>query len=381
MKVLQLFNNWKWTGPAEYACNLTLMLVQNGIETIFICGPPPEEAKESFLTMASDRGLSPRVGFALNKHFRLQDNIADYRGLVKFIAEKQFTLIHTHLTNGHLLGALAARKAPPYPVVIRTCYDSNGGGIRDRFLYKRLTDGIIAVANSTRTAIVDKYRTPQKKVRLIPAAIDTDRFNPRKKLKNNRTQWGIGPDQLVVGIVSRIQRQRRFYVFLQGIAKAVEKVPHLKVMVIGRGTNIKKLAIDPVRKLGLDKYFVFTGYRKNDYVETLSCLDMKVFLVPGSDDSCRAVREAMALGKPVIVSKRGMLPEIVDHNVNGYIIDDKPDNLAQAIIKLAEDKTLREKLGHNAFKKAHSEFSLRKQFEKIVEFYEDLLREKERRKV
>ena len=176
MKVLQLFNNWKWTGPAEYACNLASALVESGILTTLACGAPPKEAKESFFTMAKKRGLSPCADFTLTKHFRLPTFIPDYRNLKAFIAKEQFSIIHTHLTNGHLLGSLAARRVSHPPVVIRTCYESEGGGIRDRFLFKHLTDGIIAVSRATKSGIVDRQRVPEEKVKLIPAAIDTDRF-------------------------------------------------------------------------------------------------------------------------------------------------------------------------------------------------------------
>jgi len=377
VKVLQLFNNWKWTGPAEYACNLASALIDRGVETTLACGSPPKGAKDSFFTMAKERGLSPCVDFTLNKHFRLRENIADYRKLRAFIDEERFSIIHTHLTNGHLLGSLAAKRTSPQSVVIRTCYESDGGGIRDHFLYKQLTDGIIAVADSTRLAIVDKHRIPEEKVKLIPAAIDTDRFDPRKGLMNNRSHWAIDADAPVVGIVARVQRHKRFHVFLEGIAKAVQEIPLLKVMVIGRGTHIKSLAIDPVKEMGIEKHFIFTGYRKDDYVETLNCMDAKVFLVPGSDQSCRAVREAMALGKPVIVARRGMLPEIIDHGVNGLVIEDNPRDLAQAIVKLAKDRKLRRQLGNNACEKAHTQYSLKKQVKSTVEFYQKCIREKQ----
>jgi len=352
------------------------MLNKNGIETVFACGRPPEKEKESLLTIVRGREIIPVTDFFLNKHLRLRENISDFRGLIKFINEKNFSVIHTHLTNGHLLGALAARKALPSPVVIRTCYENNGGGLRDQLLYQTLTDGVIAVSEMTRETIINKCRLSPGKVRFIPAAIDVDRFDSTKGLKHNRDQWKIDPDAPVVGIVARVQGHRRFHIFLQGIAEAVKRVPRLKVMIIGRGTRIKELAVDPVKKMGLDNHFVFTGYQKDDYLETLNCIDIKIFLVPGSDQSCRAVREAMALGKPVIVARRGMLPEMVDHNVNGLVIDDTPHNLAQAIIQLVEDKDLRKKLGRNALQKAHSEFSLPKQVEKIAAFYEDLCQRK-----
>lgn len=374
LKVLQLFNNWKWTGPAEYACNLAIMLNREGIETLFACGRPPEGITEGLPTMARERGIQPMTDLYLDKHLNLVHNIADLRRLRRFVAEQSVTVIHTHLTNGHLLGALATRTLPHNPVIIRTSYDSGAVGLRDSILYHHLTDGLIVTSQATEKAVLETCRILAKDVRLIPAAIDTDRFDPARGIKNTRAQWGIAPDAPVVGIVARVQTHRRFEIFLEAIAEAVKTIPSLRVMVIGRGTKIRELAIEPSEKMGLSKHFIFTGYRKDDYVETLNCIDAKIFLVPGSDASCRAVREAMALGKPIIAANRGMLPEIVDHETNGLIIEDTHHTLAQAIIRLANDRALREKLGRNALEKAHTQFSLRHQVKRIVALYEEIIR-------
>jgi len=128
-----------------------------------------------------------------------------------------------------------------------------------------------------------------------------------------------------------------------------------------------------VKEMGLEKSVILAGYRKDDYLDVLACFDMKVFLVPGSDGSCRAARELMAMGKPVIAAKRGMLSEIVNDGINGLLIDDTPENLANAIIGLAKDKAKREKMGEDARKKAISTFSLELQGNRIETFY-NLLR-------
>ena len=67
--------------------------------------------------------------------------------------------------------------------------------------------------------------------------------------------------------------------------------------------------------------------------------------MPGSDGACRAVREAMALGIPVIAARRGMLPEIVENNREGLIIDDSPENLADAMMTLVENPGIRQAMG------------------------------------
>jgi glycosyltransferase involved in cell wall biosynthesis len=175
-----------------------------------------------------------------------------------------------------------------------------------------------------------------------------------------------------VGIVARVQPQRRFEVFLNAIVYTLKKIPNLKVLIIGRGTHIEEVAIKPVENLGIKDHVIFTGYRLEDYPSILAALDIKVFLVPGSDGSCRAVREAMAMGESVIVAKRGILPEIVEDGVSGLVVEDTPENLADAIIRLVDDATLREKIGLAARKRMSEDFNLKTQLTKMEEVYKRL---------
>ena len=126
-------------------------------------------------------------------------------------------------------------------------------------------------------------------------------------------------------------------------------------------------------KLGIRPNLIFTGYKGDDFRETFACLNFKVFLMPGSDGSCRAVREAMALGIPVIAARLGMLPEIIENNREGLIIDDSPENLADAMMTLIENPGIRQAMGQNALQKAREEFDLEKQTKKIEAIYEEVL--------
>ena len=149
-------------------------------------------------------------------------------------------------------------------------------------------------------------------------------------------------------------------------------------MIIGRGTHIEQIAIKPSQKMGIRTNLIFTGYMKEDFAETLACLDFKSCLVPGSDGSCRAVREAMAMGKPVIVSRRGILPELVEHEKHGLVIDDTAENIADAILYMVEHPEKREEMGRNARLKAQTCFDSRTQAETMIKIYEELLVRKAR---
>ena len=130
---------------------------------------------------------------------------------------------------------------------------------------------------------------------------------------------------------------------------------------------------DPTREMGLEDVVIHPGYRIDDYVDVVSCMDIDVFLIPGSDGSCRAVREVMAMGIPVIAANRGMLPEIVDNNVNGLVVDDTPENLADAILKLAQDENLRKKMAEASLNKAVEKFSLEALATQVERVYEEIL--------
>jgi glycosyltransferase involved in cell wall biosynthesis len=127
--------------------------------------------------------------------------------------------------------------------------------------------------------------------------------------------------------------------------------------------------------MGLSDIVRSVGYLDGDsYIGALEAMSAKLFMVPGSDGTCRAVREAMAMGKPVIAARRGILPEMVGDGVEGIIIDPDPKSLANTLIRLAGSSNLVKTLGENALKKAHERFSLRRQAENMENLYKEILR-------
>jgi glycosyltransferase involved in cell wall biosynthesis len=375
MKILHIFSNWKWTGPAEHALNTAVMLMRAGHDVTFACAAPPAEAPESIAAEAIKAGITPVTAFTLNKHFNLTDNLPDVFRLRSFLKQEKFDLIHTHLTNDHLLAGLAARRITGKTPIIRICYDGNGikGTLKNRLLLSAMTDGLITISESTRRQIMSHYSLPAKKIWMVHVPVDLAKFDPAT-VQNCRAQYRLCPDDIVGGIVARVQKHRRFNVLLEALAIVLREFPRLKFMIIGRGTHIEEIAVKPSMKMGIRPNLIFTGYKGADFPATLACLNFKVFLVPGSDGACRAVREAMALGIPVIAARRGMLPEIVENNREGLIIDDSPENLADAMMTLIDNPGIRQAMGQNALKKAREDFDLQKQAKKIEQIYREVKR-------
>ena len=380
MKILHLFSDWKWTGPAEPALNLCVELKKRGHDVTLACGkamddypfPPNSESVEKSVY---ERGLTPITRFYLSKHFSFFKYVSDIKNLSVFMNEEAYDIVHVHRNQDHLVGGIAARRTGRSLPVVRTSHDGVAlkKGIRNNICLTRLTDKLITVSEEAKLADMRNFGLSKDKVIMINASIDCHRFNPGDGHLVHREKFGMKEDDIVVGIIARIQTHRRFHILLEAIKIASQEVPGLKLLVIGRGTKEKQLLTEPTRTMGLKDVVIHPGYRTDDYVEVVSCMDFNIFLMPGTDGSCRAVREVMAMGKPVIAADRGMLSTIVDHNVTGFVIDDTPENLAAATVKLANDIELRGKMADAALKKAQNVFSRESMAEKVERVYEELL--------
>lgn len=373
MTVLHLFSNAKWTGPAEPALNLCLTLRRLGVEADFACPPTRGWGINKVVETARDRGLEPIQQFHLSKHFHPVRNALDRLALPGFLEERHYDLIHCHLDNDHRI-ALGPAKKLRIPLV-RSSYE--GAGFQNkRHRAKSLAGTTYLIEPSQRALAHDAatYGFPRERMQVIPGAVDLERFDPAREVPDARRRLGIPPEAFVVGIVARLQPHRHYEDFFLAIRKLVDVRDNVHAIVVGRGTHQEKVGKQPARELGLEGHVHFPGYVDGeDYVGMLKAFDANVFLVPGSDGTCRAVREAMAMGKPALVADRGMLREIVDDGENGMVCDGSPQALFEALDRMCSDRQWTCALGRGACQKTLTQFSLERQGRAVMATYEAAL--------
>ncbi len=370
-RILHVFSEWKWTGPAEPIVNLCRHLRRHGHVVDLACSRPPGNRTDALEHRARERHVEPILDFHLKKGVNPFINLADVRALTEFIDNEEVQVVHVHTGHDHYIASRAARKANNQPFVVRT----NHLGVPlpptwiNRWVVSRHTDGWVALTPSCRDEDVRNFGLQSGSAVAVEGAVDLERFNTEREYRNLRADLALSDGHVVAGVVARVQRHRRFDVLLKALAAAMEDELSLRGMIIGRGTHLDKLARQPANELGIADRVIFAGYRGDDYVDYLATIDFLIFLVPGSDGSCRAAREAMAMGKPVIASRRGLLPELVEDEKCGLVIEDSPEELARAILRLARDRDLRRRLGRDAAQKACQKFGIEKQVEIIADLY------------
>jgi glycosyltransferase involved in cell wall biosynthesis len=232
---------------------------------------------------------------------------------------------------------------------------------------------MITFSERARREDAEHFGLPLERVAKVLPALDLSRYDPQKDYKDMRTLFGIKPGEVVIGMIARFQKYRRTDVFLEAVRTVAKEFPNIKVLLVGRSSQIEESVVRPMKELGVEPRVVLAGYRTQDYLDTLASMDIFVFLMAGSDGTARALREAMAMGKPVIVANRGMLPELVEDGVSGLVVDDTPEGLANAALRLLRHPEMREALGKAAYQKAHQDFRLERQVEAVEDFYQKMM--------
>lgn len=356
-RILHLFANHKWTGPADPAIRAAARLRALGLDVTF--------AQAGFVHRGGDHRVSEELwnwrlpvvaGLELRKHFHVPSLLRDARTLRHLIARDRYTILHCHQPADHLIATLACRRLVDPPLVVRTLYEPEPPprGLRERFAFRR-TAAVFAPTEAACAGVVRAFGLPAAAVMLQEPVTEPRRLEG----ENQRAAWGLLPQHRVVGITARIQPHRRFDL-LWALARAVvDQVPEARFVLLGRGneTDTREQVTEPVARLGLGGHVVLPGYQKGpDYDRALRSLDVFLFLVPGSDGTCRAVADAMAFGLPVVCTDRGILPSLVaarrPGEVPGAACAETASALAARLVPLLQSEPLRREWSAVALRRA-----------------------------
>lgn len=216
-----------------------------------------------------------------------------------------------------------------------------------------------------------------RKLHTIYNGIDLDQFEPKLKIENNSKETRIlcvarliEPKGLVYLLKACCILRKRGYFFRCEIIGGQGETMYINYYI-----KLKELH----RQLELDKYVIFLGPQPfNRVLEGYRNAD--IFVLPcviaenGSKDiTPNVLIEAMAMKLAVISTKITGIPEIVDDNVSGILVPPNDEKaLAEAMIKLIEDHSLRKTLGHNARKKVKERFDIDKNIVQYVALFEEV---------
>jgi len=374
-RVLQLTGDWKWTGTAEPMLRLALAQRERGFDVELACPEPPAGAGRSLAGEAGAVGLGPALVLSRGQGARWLRDAADVERVRAALEARSVDVVHCWHTRDHVLAlrAARARRRAGRTAVVRSVASAEPIARRpwSRWLFGPGADAVLCCSpDAARRNAALRGGRP---IAGLLGAVDLERFRPAPSDPSVRRALGLAPEHRVVGIVARVQRHRRFDLLLEAAARLLTARPEARLLVVGRGTWRAALAERPAARLGIGDRVVFAGYRGFDYPDVLRAIDVFTYLVPGSDGSCRALREAAACGIPAVTTRRGALPEIVAHGETGLLADETPEALAAAWATLIGDEARRRALGAAARRRAAACYQPARFADAVAELYAQAL--------
>lgn len=216
---------------------------------------------------------------------------------------------------------------------------------------------------------------PGKKIFIFPTYTDIDYFLEGTDLDNRRGQ-PVASDRsrngrtvpaskyiLTVAVLSPI---KNIETLIDAFGRIQKEFPDFKLVIAGDGVSRKDLQLKAY-SLGLNDSVIFTGKLSPERVREVM-KDCYVFVLPSlSEGFGRVFIEAMALGKSVIGSNAGGIPEIIKDGENGFLIEPKDvDALTEKIKKLILEKNLAQSMGLNGRRFVKENFSKEKYIENFT---------------
>jgi glycosyltransferase involved in cell wall biosynthesis len=301
--------------------------------------------------------------------------LRSWRELLMLMRRERIDILHAHKFGSNLWAAiLGPRAGVPVIVAHEHTWSFEGGARRrliDRHVIARRCDRVVAVSREDRRRLVEVEGLRPERVIYIPNGIPAP---PPPTGAVQRDGLGLQEDDLVVGAVGVLRPQKAIDVLVKAAAILRAEFPRLRVLVVGAGPEygaLEKL----IGELDLSSTVSLLGFR-TDVPELLPIFDVAA----SSSDfegSPLAVLEYMEAGLPVVSTRVGGVPDLVEDGVTGLLVDrGSPEALAHAIAELLRDPHRRAQMGGLARDRRRSEFDIEVMVERIERLYEDLYRDK-----
>lgn len=305
------------------------------------------------------RGFAPHH-FSLGGYFHPRAILK----LLQLLRTERVEIVHAHYSRDlwTIVPALARRDLSRIALVL-TKHIGTQKPKRDllhRLIYRRV-NYLIAISEVIRANLLATHPVAAEKVGVVHHGVDLEEFSPERHNREVvRAELGW-PDELVFGIVGRLQISKGYLEFLEMARRIRQAVPRARFLLIGEASRGEEAEarhiLQKIDALDLHSVTQWLGFRK-DVARLLSAMD--IFVFPSHAEAFGLVLiEAMAMGKAVISSNCDGVLDIVKHGETGLLVPPKEiEALTQAGLALAENPALRNKLAWAGRQHVRAAFSL-----------------------
>lgn len=287
--------------------------------------------------------------------------------LWQIIRKCDIDLVNTHSSLDAWIGGLTARLSGRKLVRTRHLTTPIRTGLNSRLLYKTLADFVVTTSSSIIPTIVAQAKISKERCSCIATGIDplAVQADPAE-VQAFRNTLGLKEGELLIGTACMV----RSWKGIQDLIHAADRLRQFRFVIIGGGY------LDPPRKLiaelHLEKVVHLIGHLERPYA-AIAALDIFTLLSTGHEGISQALLQAAYLQRPLIATRIGGSPEICIDNQTGKLVSpNKPDEVVQAVLQLASDVKLRERMGAQGKQLVENNFTLTHTLDEMEGIYRRL---------
>lgn len=376
---------------------ITRMIVGGAQEHVLLSVEGLDRMKEydAFLMSGIDKGregellsrarettkliIVPELGRSVNP---FKDLVAFWK-LYRSIRRGKFHIVHTHSSKAGVLGRMAARLAGT-PVVVHTLHslvfhDYQPWAVNRLWrLIKKicvpLTHHYTSVSRIISEKAVAAGVAKPENYSIIYSGMELDWFlNAKFDNEKIRNEFGIALDAPVVGKIARLFPLKGHNELMDAAPEIVRRVPNVRFFLIGDGILLEHLQ-ERARGYGILENFVFAGLVDRERIpEMISVMDVVVH-TSLREGLPRVLPQALAMGKPCVSFDIDGAPEVVIHDLTGYLVAPYDSaGLANHVAELLGDPELRKKMGDEGRKLVDPTFRTETMVNETARLYQTLI--------
>ena len=295
-------------------------------------------------------------------------NLQWFRACLRLLRRERVALIHAHEFSAILCGWIVATLAGvPF---VATVHGKNyfWEKLRRRVAYRLVSrhGTMVAVSQDLKRFVCEKVGIVEKQVQVIYNGVAPAQTVTDEEVQKCKAELGILGCYPVLGVVGSLYPVKGHRFLLETMPEVLRRWPKARLLVIGRG-ELDVALKEQAEQMAIGAHIHFLGMRQ-DVPRLLSVLD--AFVLPSlSEGLSLALLEAMASGKPVVATRVGGNPEVVEDGQTGILVQSEDArDLAANLVKLLSDSGMMQQFGRQAAERVRQHFSMGQ----MVDRYRDL---------
>ncbi|MGE5532907.1 MAG: glycosyltransferase family 4 protein [Bacillota bacterium] len=234
---------------------------------------------------------------------------------------------------------------------------------------------IIAVSHFTKWELINYYKIPANKIRVIHNGVDIKKFQPATDKRKVKAELGFKPEDLAILSVGRLYARKGLFTLIESMPAIIKRFPNAKFIVSGKGQSDEMNTLNTYAdRLGVSHNIIFTGYYPDKQLPKLyQAADVFAFST-FYEHHPFAVLEALSTGLPVVTTTVGGIPETINSGKNGFLV--KPFNskkFSEKILYLLEHPAEASEMGAKARLTVEEQLDWRIVVKEAMKVYDEAL--------